>query len=52
MYAASATRSDREAARLLGIDRMEYKRSIKDFNIINYFEEERKNDRDNTDDNR
>ena len=44
MYAASATRSDREAARLLGIDRMEYKRSVKDFGIITYFEEERKND--------
>lgn len=44
MYAASACRSDREAARLLGIDRMEYKRSIKDYKIINYFEEERKNE--------
>ncbi len=43
MYAASACRSDREAARLLGIDRMEYKRSIKEYKIINYFEEERKN---------
>ena len=41
MYAASATRSDREAAALLGIDRMEYKRSIREYNIINYFEGER-----------
>lgn len=41
MYAASATRSDREAAALLGINRMEYKRSIKEYNIINYFEGER-----------
>lgn len=41
MYAASATRSDREAAALLGIDRMEYKQSIKKYNIINYFEGER-----------
>ena len=41
MYAASAARSDREAAALLGIDRMEYRRSIKKFNIITYFEGER-----------
>ena len=41
IYAASATRSDREAAALLGIDRMEYKRSIREYNIINYFEGER-----------
>lgn len=40
MYAASATRSDREAAALLGIDRMEYKQSIKKYNIITYFEGE------------
>mgnify|MGYP003341500743 CR=1 FL=1 len=52
MYAASATRSDREAAALLGIDRMEYKRSIKEYKIINYFEEERKNGKhDNTNNN-
>lgn len=41
MYAASATRSDREAAALLGIDRMEYKQSVKKYNIITYFEGER-----------
>jgi hypothetical protein len=40
MYAASATRSDREAAALLGIDRLEYKQSIKKYNIVNYFEGE------------
>jgi len=40
MYAASATRSDREAAALLGIDRMEYSVSIKKYNIITYFEGE------------
>ena len=42
MYACSASRSDREAARLLGIDRMEFKRSVTEFNIITYFEEERR----------
>ena len=42
MYACSASRSDREAARLLGIDRMEFKRSVIEFNIITYFEEERR----------
>lgn len=41
MYAASATRSDREAAALLGITRMEYKNLVKEYNIINYFEGER-----------
>lgn len=41
MYAASACRSDREAAALLGIDRMEYKQSIKKYDIINYFEGEK-----------
>ena len=41
MYAASATRSDREAAALLGIDRMEYKFLVRDYNIISYFEGER-----------
>ena len=41
MYAASATRSDREAAALLGIDRMEYKILVRDYNIISYFEGER-----------
>ncbi len=40
MYAASATRSDREAAALLGIDRMEYSQSIKKYRIIDYFEGE------------
>lgn len=40
MYAASATRSDREAAALLGIDRMEYVQSIKKYNIVTYFEGE------------
>jgi hypothetical protein len=41
MYAASATRTDREAAALLGIDRMEYVQSVKKYKIINYFEGER-----------
>ena len=41
MYAASATRSDREAAALLGITRMEYKNLVKEYNVINYFEGER-----------
>ena len=41
MYAASATRSDREAAALLGITRMEYKNLVREYNIINYFEGER-----------
>lgn len=41
MYAASATRTDREAAALLGIDRMEYSQSVKKYKIINYFEGER-----------
>lgn len=40
MYAASATRSDREAAALLGIDRVEYMQSIKKYNIVTYFEGE------------
>lgn len=38
MYAASATRSDREAAALLGLDRVEYIHSMKKYNIVNYFE--------------
>ncbi len=41
MYAASATRSDREAAALLGIDRVEYIQFIKKYNIVNYFEGEK-----------
>lgn len=41
MYAASVARSDREAARLLGISRMEYKNYIKQYRIITYFEEKR-----------
>jgi hypothetical protein len=41
MYAASATRSDREAAALLGISRMEYKNFVREYNIIDYFEGER-----------
>lgn len=41
MYAASVARSDREAARLLGISRMEYKNYIKQYKIITYFEENR-----------
>jgi hypothetical protein len=52
MYAASATRSDREAAALLGIDRMEYIHSIKKYRIINYFEGEKNgNSNTNTSDN-
>lgn len=41
MYAASATRSDREAAALLGISRMDFRSYIKQYNIITYFEGER-----------
>ena len=41
MYAASATRSDREAAALLGIEREDFKYLIKEYNIIGYFEGER-----------
>ena len=51
MYAASATRSDREAAALLGIDRMEYSVSIKKYRIINYFEGERNGNSNNNPDN-
>ena len=51
MYAASATRSDREAARLLGIDRMEYKRSVKEYNIIGYFEGEKNGNTNTSNDN-
>lgn len=46
MYAASATRSDREAAALLGIDRLEYKQSIKKYRIITYFEGEENGNKD------
>ena len=52
MYAASATRSDREAAALLGIDRMEYKQSVKKYNIINYFEGEKDGNSDTSNTNR
>lgn len=41
MYAASATRSDREAAALLGISRIDFRSYIKQYNIITYFEGER-----------
>jgi hypothetical protein len=44
MYAASATRSEREAAAFLGITRLEYRTYIRDYNILNYFEEDNKND--------
>lgn len=44
MYAASATRSEREAAAFLGITRLEYRMYIRDYNILNYFEEDNKND--------
>jgi hypothetical protein len=44
MYAASATRTEREAAAFLGITRLEYRMYIKHYNILTYFEEERKND--------
>jgi hypothetical protein len=40
MYAASATRSDREAAALLGIDVLEYSTYIKKYRIVTYFEGE------------
>jgi hypothetical protein len=41
MYAASATRSDREAAALLGIDREDFRNLVREYNIIKYFEGER-----------
>jgi len=44
MYAASATRTEREAAAFLGITRLEYRMYIKQYRILSYFEEERKND--------
>jgi hypothetical protein len=44
MYAASATRTEREAAAFLGITRLEYRMYIKQYGILSYFEEERKND--------
>jgi len=49
MYAASATRSDREAAALLGITRMDYKNLVREYNIINYFEGERNGNSTDTD---
>lgn len=44
MYAASATRTEREAAAFLGITRLEYRMYIRQYGILSYFEEERKND--------
>lgn len=41
MYAVSACRSDRDAARLLGINREEFKQNVNLYNIRSYFEEER-----------
>lgn len=52
MYAASAARSDREAAALLGIDRMEYKRLVREYNIITYFEGERNGNSNTTNNNK
>jgi hypothetical protein len=42
MYAASATRTEREAAAFLGITRLEYREYIRDYNILGYFDDERK----------
>lgn len=41
MYAVSACRSDRDAARLLGINREEFKQNVNLYKIRSYFEEER-----------
>jgi hypothetical protein len=41
MYAASATRSDREAAALLGIEREDFRKLVREYNIIKYFEGEK-----------
>lgn len=41
MYAVSACRSDRDAARLLGLNREEFKQNINNYKIRSYFEEKR-----------
>lgn len=43
MYAASCTRTEREAADFLGISRLEYRTYMRDYGILTYFDEERKN---------
>lgn len=42
MYAVSATRSYREASRLLGIDKHDFRRYAEEYAVHSYFQEERK----------
>lgn len=44
MYAISATRSYREASRLLGIDKHDFRRYCKEYGVFSYFESERKSE--------